>query len=58
MDSLLEQVSEKLRTILREVDEIDACIANYKRDEIHLKVLEIKDNANDIKKIFNILKNS
>jgi DNA-binding protein H-NS len=58
MDSLLEQVSEKLRTILREVDEIEACIANYRRDEIYLKVLEIKDNANDIKKIFNILKNS
>jgi hypothetical protein len=58
MDSLLKQVSEKLRTILREVDEIEACIANYRRDEIYLKVLEIKDNANDIKKIFNILKNS
>jgi hypothetical protein len=54
----IEQVSEKLRTILREVDEIEACIANYRRDEIYLKVLEIKDNANDIKKIFNILKNS
>lgn len=58
MDSLLKQASEKLRTILRKVDEIDVCIANNKKDEIQLKALEIKDNANDIKKIFNKLKNS
>ena len=57
MDSL-EQVLDKLRTILRKVDEIDVCIANNKKDEIQLKALEIKDNANDIKKIFNKLKNS
>ncbi len=58
MDSLLKQASEKLGTILRKVDEIDVCIANDKKDEIQLKALEIKDNANDIKKIFNKLKNS
>lgn len=58
MDSLLEQVLDKLRIILQDANEIDTYIINDKREEMQLKAVRIRNNANDIKKIFNILKDS
>lgn len=51
MDSL-EQVLDKLRIILKDANEIDAYIINNKREEIRLKAIRIRNNANDIKEIF------
>lgn len=56
-DYLLEQVLENLRTILQKVDEIDICVANNMTAEIHLKTVEIRNNADDIKEIFKQLQN-
>lgn len=58
MDSLLEQVLDKLRIILQDANEIDTYIINDKREEMQLKAVRIRNNANDIKEIFNILKDS
>lgn len=53
-DDLLEQVLDKLRIIMQDANEIDT----DKREEIYLKAVRIRSNANDIKEIFNILKDS
>lgn len=58
MDSLLEQVLDKLRIILQDANEIDTYIINGKREEIQLKAVSIRNNVADIKEIFNILKDS
>ena len=57
MDSL-EQILDKLRIILQDANEIDTYITDGKREEIQLKAVRIRNNANDIKEIFNILKDS
>ena len=58
MDSLLEQVLDKLRIILQDANEIDTYITDGKREEIQFKAVSIRNNANDIKEIFKHIKDS
>ena len=57
-DDLLEQVLDKLRVIMQDANEIDTDIVNNKREQIHLKTINIRNNANDIKEIFKQIKDS
>lgn len=55
---LLEEILEKVKTILQDANEIDTFIVNNKREQIHLKTINIRNNANDIKEIFKQIKDS
>lgn len=52
----IEQILEKLRTILQDIDEIGTYIITNDKQEIYLKATKIKDNANDINEIFKNVK--
>jgi DNA-binding protein H-NS len=53
---LLEEILEKVKTILQDANEIDTYIVNDKKEQIHLKTTNIRNNADDIKEIFKQLK--
>lgn len=53
----LEQILEKLRTILQDADEISTYIINDDKQNICLKTTKIRNTVNDIKEIFNNVKN-
>lgn len=53
---LLEEILEKVKTILQDANEIDTYIVNDKKEQIHLKTTNIRNDADDIKEIFKQLK--
>lgn len=55
---LLEELLDKVKEILQDVNEIDKFIVNENRAEAQLKAVAIRNNANDLIHIFNLIKNS
>lgn len=55
---LLEELLDKVKEILQDVNEIDKFIVNENRAEVQLKAVAIRNNANDLIYIFNLIKNS